>query len=130
MTSRDARSENRDLAGTRAVVTGASSGIGFHTALALSRRGARVVIPCRTLRKAQLAATRIRLRVPYALLEIAEIDIASLASVGKFAETQSGAPLHLLVNNAGIMATPRRTVTEDGFELQFATNVVGHFLLT
>jgi len=119
-------------AGKRIVVTGATSGIGWNTALELARAGAEVVIPARTSGKAEDAAARIRAQVPTAKLETAVMDLSRLASVRDFAEQEltKARPIDTLVNNAGVMAIPQRTLSVDGFEMQFATNVLGHFLLT
>lgn len=113
-----------DLSGRRVVVTGANSGIGFHAAQALAGRGAEVTIACRSLDKGRDARSRIDGKV-----EVAELDLASLASVEAFAEAWTG-PLDLLVNNAGVMTPPRYRETTDGFELQFGTNHLGHVALT
>ncbi|SFS05261.1 NAD(P)-dependent dehydrogenase, short-chain alcohol dehydrogenase family [Granulicella pectinivorans] len=119
-----------DQTGKRALVTGANSGIGFYTALELARHGATVVLASRDPRKAAEAAARILKEVPGAKLEKSSLDLASLASVRAFATTQTDIPLDLLINNAGVMAPPKRKETLDGMELQFGTNVVGHFALT
>jgi NAD(P)-dependent dehydrogenase (short-subunit alcohol dehydrogenase family) len=120
-----------DQTGRVAVVTGANSGLGWVTARELARSGARVVLACRNLGKGHAAVEEIRAAVPEAQLQLEELDLASLASVRGFAErfkaTHDG--LDLLINNAGIMGTPRRR-TADGFELQFGTNHLGHFALT
>lgn len=118
-----------DLTGSRAVVTGANSGIGYHTALELARHGAAVVLACRNAERGGEALARIRAEVPAAQVTVAALDLSSLESVRAFATGQVGEPLHLLVNNAGVMALPRRT-TADGFEMQFGTNHLGHFALT
>ena len=118
--------------GKRILVTGANSGIGWHTALELARAGAEVTLCARSQEKADGAATRIRSLLPGAALQTAVLDLAELASVRAFAEAQllGSQPVDTLINNAGVMALPRREVSKDGFELQFATNVVGPFLLT
>lgn len=118
-----------DLSGTRAVVTGANSGIGYVTARELARHGAHVVLACRSIDKAEAARDRIVREAPGAEVEVAALDLSSLASVKAFADQWDG-PLDLLVNNAGVMAPPRRRTTEDGFELQMGTNHLGHFALT
>ncbi len=115
--------------GKRVVVTGANSGIGWHAAAALARHGAQVSLACRDRAKADRAADRLRAVVPGADIVVTILDLASLASVREFAEAWSG-PLDLLVNNAGVMAPPVWRPTEDGFELQFGTNHLGHFALT
>jgi NAD(P)-dependent dehydrogenase (short-subunit alcohol dehydrogenase family) len=119
-------------AGRRAVITGANSGIGYYMALELARHGAQVSMACRDRAKGDAAIARIRAELPDAAIEVTLLDLASLASVRKFAaaELDRGVPLDLLINNAGVMSPPRRLQTADGFELQFGTNVLGHFALT
>jgi len=124
-----------DLSGQRAIVTGSNTGIGLETARVLALRGCQVVMACRDLDKAaggrdqilSSAAGEIR---PEAL-EIMQLDLASFESVRGFAKEYlaSGAPLQLLINNAGVMI-PERRVTRDGFEHHFGINHLGHFLLT
>jgi NAD(P)-dependent dehydrogenase (short-subunit alcohol dehydrogenase family) len=118
--------------GKRVIVTGANGGIGWHTALELARAGAEVTITARSEAKADDAAVRIRREVPDARLKTAILDLADLATVRAFAagELADPRPIDTLVNNAGVMALPKREVTVDGFERQFATNVLGPFLLT
>jgi NAD(P)-dependent dehydrogenase (short-subunit alcohol dehydrogenase family) len=120
-----------DQGGRVALVTGANSGLGLTTARELARAGARVVIACRSAAKGDQAAASIHGSVPNALVEVAVLDLADLSSVHAFAEgyVGAGSPLDLLINNAGIMAAPRR-LTSDGFESQFGTNHLGHFALT
>jgi NAD(P)-dependent dehydrogenase (short-subunit alcohol dehydrogenase family) len=118
--------------GRTAIVTGANSGLGLSTARELARHGANVVLACRNVAKGEEALREIeRVASADASLELAALDLASLASVrafaSEFASKHHG--LDLLVNNAGVMAPPRRE-TADGFELQFGTNVLGHFALT
>lgn len=117
--------------GRVAVVTGANSGVGYETARALARAGARVVLACRNPANAARAMEAIRAETPGASLEFIQIDLADLSSVRAFAAEVAGrhAALDLLINNAGVMAIPRRT-TADGFERQFGTNHLGHFALT
>ena len=119
-----------DLTGRTAVVTGANSGLGKETTRELARKGARVVMACRSETRAREAAADIRRDVPGADLAIEILDLASLESVRGFAERfASGADrLDLLYCNAGIMAVPR-SETADGFEMQFGVNVLGHFAL-
>ena len=119
-----------DQTGRRAIVTGANSGIGLYTTLELARHGATVVMTSRDLAKGAAARSRILSEVPSARIEVASLDLASLTSVQDFAAIQSVHPLDLLINNAGVMAPPQRKQTSDGFELQFGTNVLGHFALT
>jgi len=118
--------------GRRAIITGANSGLGFHTALELARHGFAIVMAVRDVGKGESAAARIRSEVADAQLRVAMLDLGSLASVREFAtrELWAAAPLDLLINNAGIMAVPTRQQTVDGFELQIGTNHFGHFLLT
>ncbi|TMQ91281.1 SDR family NAD(P)-dependent oxidoreductase [Actinomadura soli] len=118
-----------DLDGRRAIVTGANSGIGYHTALRLARRGASVVLACRSAERGRAAADRIKAAAPGADVVLGLLDLADLSSVRTFAARHGTAPLDLLVNNAGVMALPRRS-TADGFEMQFGTNHLGHFALT
>ncbi|HEY8481039.1 MAG TPA: oxidoreductase [Spirillospora sp.] len=118
-----------DLRGRRAIVTGANSGVGYHTALELARHGAAVVLACRSAERGRAAADRITRTVPDADVVLGSLDLADLASVRAFAARYGEEPLDLLVNNAGVMAIPRRT-TADGFEMQFGTNHLGHFALT
>jgi NAD(P)-dependent dehydrogenase (short-subunit alcohol dehydrogenase family) len=115
------------LAGTTAVVTGANSGIGWHTAAELARHGADVTLAVRSLDKGEAAAAQMR-EGSAGTVRVARLDLGSLASVQEFAEAWDG-PLGLLVNNAGLMSPPRYRETADGHELQFGTNHLGHFLL-
>jgi NAD(P)-dependent dehydrogenase (short-subunit alcohol dehydrogenase family) len=113
------------------IITGASAGIGLGAATALAGRGAEVVLAVRNPERGRAAVERIRATVPQARLELADLDLAELASVRRFADVQlSRGPVHVLINNAGISMVPNRTITADGFELQAATNVLGHFVLT
>ncbi|MGW0248400.1 oxidoreductase [Nocardia goodfellowii] len=119
-----------DLTGKVAVVTGANTGLGFETAMALAQRGAEVVLACRDEGKAEAAAERIRCRVPGAVIATVELDLASLASVHRAATVISTGydRIDLLINNAGV--TGLTGTTEDGFEVQFGINHLGHFALT
>ncbi|MGR3872625.1 oxidoreductase [Streptomyces graminifolii] len=118
-----------DQHGRIAVVTGANSGLGYVTARELARRGARVVLACRSEARGSEAADRIVAEVPGAEAEFARLDLGDLASVREFAATFPYERLDLLVNNAGVMAMPYGT-TVDGFETQFGVNHLGHFALT
>jgi NAD(P)-dependent dehydrogenase (short-subunit alcohol dehydrogenase family) len=120
--------------GRLAVVTGATSGIGFHSAKELARKGATVIMPARDMRKAKEAAGRIEAEVPKAQLYLVKLDLSEFDSVREFGEHlrqhYGKASLDLLVNNAGIMALPKRTTNSQGLELQITTNYFGPFLLT
>jgi NAD(P)-dependent dehydrogenase (short-subunit alcohol dehydrogenase family) len=118
--------------GRRVIITGANSGIGYHTAAVLAQRGAEIVLACRDRPRGEAALARLNRLVPAARVQLELLDLASLASVREFAarQTASGKPLDILINNAGVYAPPRRAETVDGFELQFGTNVLGHFALT
>lgn len=119
-----------DLTGRRALVTGVTSGIGERTALELARHGAEVVLAARSEDKLDVTERHLRSALPEARLARVRIDLADLSSVRRAAAQASElGPLHLLVNNAGVMATPHQR-TVDGFELQLATNHLGPFLLT
>jgi NAD(P)-dependent dehydrogenase (short-subunit alcohol dehydrogenase family) len=117
--------------GRVAIVTGANSGLGLITARELARAGAIVVLACRDTAKGEAAGAAITKAAPDARLELAALDLGSLESVKSFASRFKGEheTLDLLINNAGVMAPPRR-LTADGFELQFGTNHLGHFALT
>jgi NAD(P)-dependent dehydrogenase (short-subunit alcohol dehydrogenase family) len=121
-----------DQAGRRAIVTGANSGLGFETALALAGHGGDVTLAVRDLAKGEAAAEQIRARSPQASIEVRRLDLADLASIDEFAwlwRESHPDGLDMLINNAGIMAIPRRD-TADGFEMQLGTNHLGHFALT
>jgi NAD(P)-dependent dehydrogenase (short-subunit alcohol dehydrogenase family) len=121
-------------AGRRVLITGANSGIGFEAALELARKGAEIILPARTQAKAEDAIARILRQVPQASLYPEILDLALQSSVRSFSkriiERFPGQSLDLLINNAGVMALPKREVTADGFERQFATNYLGPFALT
>jgi NAD(P)-dependent dehydrogenase (short-subunit alcohol dehydrogenase family) len=122
----------RDLTGERMLVTGGSDGIGLHLVERLARAGAEVVMPVRNRAKGDAAARTIREHVPAARLDVRELDLASQASVARLADEllAEDRPLHAFVHNAGVMTPPTRRVTEDGFELQLATNHLGPVALT
>jgi NAD(P)-dependent dehydrogenase (short-subunit alcohol dehydrogenase family) len=111
-----------DLTGKRAIVTGGASGIGIETARALAGAGAEVTLAVRDVDAGERVATQI------GAAEVRYLELANLDSVEAFAAAWDG-PLHLLVNNAGVMAIQERTLTPSGLEMQFATNHVGHFAL-
>jgi NAD(P)-dependent dehydrogenase (short-subunit alcohol dehydrogenase family) len=118
--------------GKIALVTGANSGIGYQAALELARHGAHVLLGARDAAKGQAALERLRQEAPGASVELVSLDMASLASIRAFAAAFAArdVALDLLINNAGVMALPKRQTTEDGFERQFGTNHLGHFTLT
>jgi NAD(P)-dependent dehydrogenase (short-subunit alcohol dehydrogenase family) len=120
-----------DQTGRVAIVTGANSGLGLVTARELAHKGARVVLACRNLDKGRAALAEVERAAPDGNAELEQLDLASLESVRAFAERFKGSNdgLDLLINNAGVMAPPRKR-TADGFELQFGTNHLGHFALT
>ena len=112
-------------------MTGANSGLGLHTSIALARKGARVLMACRDAERARRALERVHAAAPGAEVELVTLDLASLSSVQSAAEDVASRVdgLDVLVDNAGVMATPR-TTTADGFEMQLGTNHLGHFALT
>ncbi|GJS25245.1 short-chain dehydrogenase TIC 32, chloroplastic-like protein [Tanacetum coccineum] len=120
-----------DGSGLTAIVTGASSGIGAETARVLALHGVHVVMAVRNTETGTKVKESILKETPNAKIDVMELDLGSLASVRKFATEycSSGLPLNILINNAGVMAPPF-TLSEDNIELQFATNHLGHFLLT
>ena len=129
-TTTDELLEGRDLSGQRILITGGSAGLGQETARALAAHGANVVIAVRDLAKGEQAAEPVRAgAAPNASVELIELDLASLASVRACADRllAEGKPLNVLIANAGVMASPQGT-TEDGFETQFGTNHLGHFV--
>ena len=117
-----------DLAGKRAVVTGATSGLGIETARALAAAGAEVVLGVRRLDAGRGVADELRRATGNDAIEAAPLDLSDLASVAAFARAWNG-PLHILVNNAGVMAVPELQRTALGCEMQFASNFLGHFAL-
>jgi NAD(P)-dependent dehydrogenase (short-subunit alcohol dehydrogenase family) len=127
-----------DQTGRTAVVTGANSGIGYVTARELARRGARVLVACRSEQRGKAAVERLHREIPAARVGYRHLDLADLSSVRAFARNyaedsgenaENGGHLDLLINNAGVMALPHGT-TADGFETQFGVNHLGHFALT
>jgi NAD(P)-dependent dehydrogenase (short-subunit alcohol dehydrogenase family) len=121
-----------DLSGRLAVVTGANSGLGFGLARALAGAGADVILAVRNRAKGEAAIDDIRNTVPAAKLTTKHLDLASLESVAALGGdlVGEGRPIDILINNAGVMTPPQRQSTDDGFELQFGANHLGHFALT
>ncbi len=119
-------------AGRRCLITGATGGLGYETALALARAGAEVILAGRSADKGRLALSTLQRQLPTARLQFALIDLADLESVAAAAAAllHDARPLDLLVNNAGVMAPPERRLTVQGFELQYGTNHLGHVALT
>jgi NAD(P)-dependent dehydrogenase (short-subunit alcohol dehydrogenase family) len=118
-----------DLKGQRAIVTGGAGGLGLETSRALAVAGAEVTLAVRTLAQGGAAAGALRVASGRRNVHVAMLDLADLASIARFAADWGDAPLHILVNNAAIMACPL-TRTAQGWEAQFATNHLGHFALT
>jgi NAD(P)-dependent dehydrogenase (short-subunit alcohol dehydrogenase family) len=126
-----AGSEIPSQVGRTAVVTGATGGLGYETALALAKAGSEVILTGRDDQKGRSALEKIRREVTGVRATYERLDLASLASVVDFAQRMHARhSLDLLINNAGVMALPRRQTTADGFEMQFGTNHLGHFALT
>ena len=126
-----AGSEIPSQVGRTAVVTGATGGLGYETALALAKAGSEVILTGRDDQKGRSALEKIRREVTSVRATYERLDLASLASVVDFAQRMHARhSLDLLINNAGVMALPRRQTTADGFEMQFGTNHLGHFALT
>ena len=117
-----------DLSGKKAIVTGASSGIGIETARALAAANAHVTLAVRDTKKGEKIADDIRDSTGNRSVHVAELNLSDIESVNRFVQRWTK-PLHILINNAGIMNTPE-TYTEQGWELQFATNYLGHFALS
>jgi len=120
-----------ELQGKRVIVTGANTGLGYETALVLYKKGADVIVACRNLKKAEDAVRRIKESVDGGSLEIRSLDLSSLESIKTFAKDflASNSRLDLLINNAGVMVPPP-SKSQDGFEMQFGVNFLGHFALT
>lgn len=120
-----------DQSGRRVMITGANSGIGFEAARLLAGRGADVVLACRNVDRGRQAARTVQASAPGADVDLVHLDLSDLSAVAVAAERwrEQRGRLDVLINNAGVMATPLER-TSDGFELQFATNHLGHFALT
>jgi NAD(P)-dependent dehydrogenase (short-subunit alcohol dehydrogenase family) len=132
MVKPDLALEVPDLSGRFAVVTGANSGLGYGLAKSLAGAGADVVMAIRSRTKGEAAIAEIRRKLPSAKLTIRQLDLSSLKSVAALGDelAAEGRPLDILINNAGVMTPPQRQETDDGFELQFGANHLGHFALT
>ncbi|CAN7243091.1 SDR family NAD(P)-dependent oxidoreductase [Arthrobacter sp. LjRoot14] len=120
--------EGIDFTGKRVVITGGASGIGFETARAFANIGAEVTLAVRNVKAAAPVAEKLRESTGNTNIFVGRVDLADLASITEFADRWTG-PLHVLVNNAGIMALPELERTPEGWEMQFATNHLGHFAL-
>src|SRR5258707_10107181 len=126
-----AQAEIPSQLGRSVVVTGATGGLGYETALALAKTGAEVILTGRDDRKGQSAIEKISREVSGARISYESLDLASLQSIADFSQwMHSPESLDILINNAGVMALPRRQTTADGFEMQFGINYLGHFALT
>ena len=122
---------NASLAGKTVIITGANTGIGKETAIDMAKRQARVIMACRSVERGEKAAKEVRKASGSIKVEFRQLDLASLASVRRFCEhvLKEESHIDILINNAGIMSCPYWK-TEDGFEMQFGVNHLGHFLLT
>lgn len=120
------------MEGKTVLITGANTGLGKETALELARRKARVILACRSLEKGQQAAEEIRSKVKDAVVVVKSLDLSSLVSVRIFAGEilKEEGRLDVLINNAGVYMDPPVPKTQDGFEMHFGVNHLGHFLLT
>jgi NAD(P)-dependent dehydrogenase (short-subunit alcohol dehydrogenase family) len=121
--------EGVDLSGRKAIITGGASGIGFETARALSHAGAEVTIAVRDVEAGARAARDILASSGNTAIAVAPLDLTDFASIRSFTNAWLG-PVHMLINNAGVMAVPELELSFDGHEIQFATNHLGHFALT
>jgi len=123
-------SQGIDLKGKVVIVTGGSSGLGQESSRVFALRGAHVILAVRDVKKGQVVADEIKLSTGNSQVEVLQLELSSFASIRTFAQAfkDKGLPLHVLLNNAGIMAVPFQLIS--GYESQFATNHLGHFLLT
>ena len=121
-----------DMLGKTVIITGGNSGLGFHTALALGKVGAFVIIACRDREKGQEALEKLQKLAPKGVFALEMLDLSNQESIADFANRflVLNKPLDILINNAGVMAPPKRESNAKGFELQFVTNHLGHFALT
>ena len=120
-----------DLTGKVIIVTGANSGLGYEDAKEFARKGAKIILACRNMEKANKALSKIQAKIPEAQAEIIQLDLGSIDSIKKFAAEfkEKHDRLDILVNNAGILRVPYQK-TVDGFESQVGINHLGHFVLT
>ena len=120
------------LDGKTVIITGANTGIGLETAVDLAKRNARVILACRSVERGETAAVEVRKRSGNDNAVFVQLDLASLDSVRKFAAKilEEEPQIDILINNAGVMGIPERKLTQDGFEMLFGVNHLGHFLLT
>ena len=120
------------MTGKTVIITGANTGIGKETAVDLARRGATVIMACRDLKRSKIALHEIMKRTGSSNVILKHLDLASMKSIHEFAKyiNMNVAKLNVLINNAGLVSTPERRETEDGFEQTIAVNHLGHFLLT
>lgn len=125
------KKDNR-IDGKIVLITGANSGIGLEATYQLCRRGAKVVMCCRDVEKGRQAANNVRRRFRTADIDVHQLDLSSFTSIRRFGKTLGDHydRIDILINNAGVMMCPERTLSSDGYEIQFATNHLGHFLLT
>ena len=121
-----------DQTGKTVLITGANTGIGYHTAAIMGRAGAHVIVCARDEKKGIDAIEKLKIEAPKGTYEVGIVDLSSLASVKAFAKSivDADRAIDILINNAGIMAVPKRELSKDGFEMQLATNCLGHYALT
>lgn len=123
------RHESGEIEMKTYVITGANSGLGFETAKRIAAKGHRVILACRSMEKGNAAAESIKNETGNENVEARRLDLASLSSVRSFAEGMKGIPVYALDNNAGISGM-KSGITEDGYDIVFQSNHLGHFLLT
>ena len=122
----------KDLKGQVIIVTGSNTGIGKETARVLASMGATIILACRDVKKTEFVVEELKRNTDNQNIEFIRLDLSELKSIREFAEEfkRRHQKLNILINNAGVMMIPQRTLTKDGFEMQFGTNHVGHFYLT
>ncbi len=122
----------KDLTGKTVIVTGSNTGIGKETARVLAGMNATVILACRDAIKTNLVMEELKENTKNKNIEFVKLDLSDLKSVKEFSDEfhKKYEKLDILVNNAGVMGIPERKLTKDGFEMQFGTNVIGHFYLT